>query len=128
MPALDNFRLQRTGPESGQGEEGEHVSAHFDTSADTPAIPPDPAEKWLLGLGRPVQDGLVWHHDVIGRAADAAAAVEEALRCSRLEAYRLLRSADEPFAHEVRRMHQDLFGQWVLLHPRQDDTVLAVRA
>ncbi|MFI2378306.1 hypothetical protein ACH5AO_25075 [Streptomyces sp. NPDC018964] len=78
-----------------------------------------------MGLGTSVHDGLVWHYYLIDRAADAAAAADEALRRARLEAHRLPRGGGEPVAYEIRRMRQDLFGQWVLLRPRPDDTVLA---
>ncbi len=99
------------------------MSAHFDTTADIAAPHPDPAEKWLVGLGISGQDGLVWHYYLIDRAADAEAAVGGALGRARLEAHRLPHRG-EPLAYEVRRMHQDLFGQWVLLRPRPDDAVL----
>ncbi|MFF9458599.1 hypothetical protein [Streptomyces flaveolus] len=61
-----------------------------------------------------VHDGLVWHYYLIDRAADAAAAADEALRRARSEAHRSPRSGGEPVAYEVRRMRQDLLGQWVL--------------
>ncbi|MFJ2952878.1 hypothetical protein ACIO8H_35490 [Streptomyces sp. NPDC087226] len=100
------------------------MTAHPHVPTEAPAHPAA-AGKWLVGLGFYVQDDLVWHYYLIDRAAGAAAAADQALRRARLETDRLPRGGTEPVAYEVRHLHQDLFGQWVLSRPRSDGAHLA---